>query len=267
MSKLHILNGDSTRTLFEQTSIVGDVIVWRECLSSGPCHQDVGSEIFLQKRAEFLKTEFGASRDGYLSDFTTTFDLIKGENYDDITLWFEYDLFCIINMFAALSFLKNNEINKNTYLVDLRSYQQKEKYIGLTEIDVGNYEALCQNRLPVSKEDLALADHLWKSHCNMDYSAIGEYLNYDKSPFFYLGEALLAHQFVHKKHEEFSQLDRRILDIISDANPTHKELVQILLSNQSIIGYGDLQYEMHIKKLSAHYVLENGKYHLIAKTD
>jgi len=90
---LHILNGDNTAQIFSKSTIHGDIIIWREMLCDGALHKDVGSDEFWKKRYNFFEEEIGITRLEYYDK--TIKELIKIENvsnYDEIVLWFEYDL-------------------------------------------------------------------------------------------------------------------------------------------------------------------------------
>ena len=60
-NQMHIVNGDSTREILEQSGIEGEIVVWRELLSDGPVSEPVFSDEFWQE-APFVPHSFFKSR-------------------------------------------------------------------------------------------------------------------------------------------------------------------------------------------------------------
>ena len=90
---LHILNGDSTASILKQTSIEGDIVVWREMLCEGPLCKEVGSDEFWMQRYDYFKDELGVSKLEYFDK--TIREIVQLEevsDYNEVVLWFEYDL-------------------------------------------------------------------------------------------------------------------------------------------------------------------------------
>ena len=120
MSKtLHILNGDSTVEIFDKTTILGDIVVWREMLCEGVIQNEIGSDAFWKSRYDFFESEFNVNKLEYFDK--TIKELIKLEelsNYKEVVLWFEYDLFCQINLIAACSYLLKS-FRKDIYYLNI----------------------------------------------------------------------------------------------------------------------------------------------------
>jgi len=108
---LHVLNGDSTAYLFRQTALPGEVLVWREMLSEGrvPVTDDFAP--FWQQRGDFLAKTYGFDRAEYERDVVNEAQrLLDFWQFDEITLWFEFDLFCQINLLYLLNFFANQDL-------------------------------------------------------------------------------------------------------------------------------------------------------------
>ena len=61
MKTLHILNGDATLFVFNQTTIAGDILVWREILSDGP----VSKKNLWELRSDWIFKKFGETPANY----------------------------------------------------------------------------------------------------------------------------------------------------------------------------------------------------------
>ena len=94
-STLHILNGDGTAYPFRKTSLKGDHIVWREMLCEGPVPERPDLGQLKTIRFPFLAGLDGSDTAKVESMFYIPFErLRKLRPYENIVLWFEFDLFC-----------------------------------------------------------------------------------------------------------------------------------------------------------------------------
>lgn len=99
MNRLHVLNGDATAYKFKASGIEEDFLVWREALSEGPVCPFQSEEAFWNLRAAFIHRSYGENRAVYEKKVISEFARLKeAARYDEITLWFEHDLFCQVNL-------------------------------------------------------------------------------------------------------------------------------------------------------------------------
>src|SRR3954471_9217319 len=103
-SLLHVTNGDSAGDTLRQTSLGGEVLVWRDVLHEGPV-PDVPRAELLRLRATFL-AECGWGRRDDLESSLAERDarfldaLRRGEQ---VVLWFEHDLYDQLQLLDALT--------------------------------------------------------------------------------------------------------------------------------------------------------------------
>ena len=108
-SVLHITNGDSFTQRLKGLAIKGDIITWREMLCEGKTLSNVGSEPFWKTRFEFFSKNYRVSKSWFVEKTLKEYrSLCNHKAQDQIVLWFEFDLFCQINMLAVLSWLKQH---------------------------------------------------------------------------------------------------------------------------------------------------------------
>lgn len=104
----HILNGDALASKFPK-SIPGARIIFRECLIDGPVTANSGEE-FWKKREDFLRANFPEVQDlnyqTQVRDEILKITAIPAE--DKIYCWFEEDLFCQVNLWFILNYLKTH---------------------------------------------------------------------------------------------------------------------------------------------------------------
>ncbi len=109
----NILNGDSLAYSFPDAKIEGDVIVAREGLIDGDLSGDNLQE-FWRSRAKYLGLTEAEYHDNVVKEFEKIMDAPGGSEFN---LWFEYDLFCQVNMWFTISIINSLPGKKNVYAV------------------------------------------------------------------------------------------------------------------------------------------------------
>ena len=253
---IHILNGDSLLGAFKELDIPGSPFVWREMLCEGPSGIAVASSEFLHNRVNFFKDHYDISevdyRKNFVSEIKRLMDVLP--DADEINLWFEYDLFCHINLFAALSLLQEHRNIAPVFLICSGRIDGKEGLYGLSEIGSEQLQDHFDNRIALTSDDIELATKLWKTFANGNALEFLELSNSD-SNFEYLmdiGQAY-ARSFV-TKGEKFNYLEKLALEIIdADFPENNRQLCGMMLRNQGFYGYGDLQIFKIIDRLKPYY--------------
>jgi len=265
---LHILNGDSTHTIFKNSSLPGDVIIWREMLCEGPVVKDVGSDQFWKERYQYFGNELGIEKLDYFDK--TIKEIIQLEdvsNYKEIVLWFEYDLFCQINLMALATYLLKSYRKDIKYFL-VCTGKEKGKSQLQTLADYSSNEYLYQKKTKLSRNDFLFAQKAWEVYVENDINSIKAFDFNQSKKFIYLQAAIDQHLLRVKDEDGLNQIDRKILKFVNSEIYSKKELVKELLywqKKDTVYGFGDLQYEKHINKLGDFIVFENGKVKLNKK--
>lgn len=267
---LHILNGDSTHTIFEKSSLPGDVVIWREMLCEGAVVNDVGSDQFWKERYSYFANELGIEKLDYFDK--TIKEIIRLEdvsNYNEVVLWFEYDLFCQVNLMALCSYLlKSYRKDVKYYLVCTGKEKEKSQLQTLADYLPNEYQNLYQKKTKLSRNDLLFAQNVWETYVLNDIDTLKDF-NFDKNKkFIYLQDAINQH--IQRFHTEIglNQIDKTILAFINSGIHDKKELIKTLLywqKEETVYGFGDLQYEIYLKKLNDFIDIEDGRMNLNQK--
>jgi len=192
---LHVLNGDSTAQIMERSSISGDIMVWREMLCEGPLQKEVGSDKFWMSRYSFFKSELGVSKLEYYD--RTIKEIIKIEdiaNYKEVVLWFEYDLFCQINLLAVCAYLlKYYRKDVKISLVCTGREDGKKSLQTLSDYSSVEYQKLLDKRVTLSRNNLLFAEESWNLYVENDREKLQAF-DFNKSlKFRYLQIAMDQH--------------------------------------------------------------------------
>ena len=247
---LHITNGNILTDYLRELGYKDDILTWQEMLCEGPTIPKIDSEEFFEIRADFLKSYYDIEVDtNELKEELSKLDNV--EKYDEINLWFEYDLFCHINLIGVLNLLHQKEIEKPLYLICSGRVEGEKSLKGLGELNPDQIERHYKDKVLLSQDDKDLAIALWRTYCGKDHNILKPYI-VTKSNFRYMSNCLKAHlkRYPHQK-SGLSVLEDNILRLIRDnqINSEH-HLMGYCLNYQGFYGYGDLQMKRLIDKLS-----------------
>jgi hypothetical protein len=256
---LHILNGDSLVERLDAIEIHDDQLVWREMLCEGKTVFDLKSEAFKNERITYLQ-QFNATEETYTSSFLTPLLTTDYTKYTSIVLWFEYDLFCHINMIAALSYLRQLGLSTPIYLVCSGWIEGETNLKGLGELTDEQLSDHYTNKIELTKEDLRLADELWRLYCTNDHVSFKRYVMV-KSSFPYLTNCINAHLKRFPSVESgLNVLETHILKIIDKEEIKNtRQLTGYILQYQGYYGFGDLQIRNIITKLASFFETKNDR--------
>ncbi len=242
-STLHILNGDATRPEFDRASIDGEVIVWREVMVEGPVTEDIRSEGFWEARRQYVEGTYGAPGKYQDTFMTQLQQLDDASQYEEVVLWFEFDLFCQINMLACLAYLQHNRIS----LVCLGN-QLGGRWQGLGEIGAAEFSRLYEERLPLSSEDVQYAHEVWDVYTHDDAEKIKS-LRKAHPTFVHLDRALQAHISRFPGPNGINAIEYDMLEVVKEGVTNEKQLIGKMLRNDPWLGFGDLQFERVLRSL------------------
>lgn len=268
MSKeiLHITNGSSLTNYLKELDIKGIFLTWEEMLCEGPTVAGIDSEAFFNCRKKFLNDYYDIEIDEveYRRQINKLNDY---EKYSEIVLWFEYDLFCHINMIAVISLLHQREIKLPLYLVCSGRVEGEKSLKGLAELSTEQLLKHYNNKIKLNADDIDLAIALWRTYCGKDHNIFKPYI-VKHSSFPYLSNCLKAHlkRFPDSKNG-LNTLEKNILEIVrtNDIKSKH-HLLGYALNYQGYYGFGDIQFERIIDNLSIFFSKdENGKLSLNRK--
>jgi len=257
---LHIINGDSLTEQVEELDLPGEIIVWRELLCEGPCIQEVGSSKFIKQREKFLKETYDISAENYQDRFVSQLKkLKKARDYDHVVLWFEFDLFCHINMLAAISFYLEHKPEVPFYLVCSKRQKGEDEFLPLSRLPEKHLLNHFNNKIQLTKEDLEIATLVWELYCGKDPIKLKKQIK-KTSNFEYLSSCIRAHiERFPNSTTGINSLEKNVLKLIENQHITSiNQLLGYALQYQGYYGYSDSQMERVLDKLSIFYTLENG---------
>ncbi|MHA6280443.1 DUF1835 domain-containing protein [Salinimicrobium sp. CAU 1759] len=252
---LHITNGDDLSAQILELDLPGDVITWREMLCEGPASMDVGDENFVLLRKVFLLEKYKVSEEDYQKEFLQ--ELVKLaaiNNYDEVVLWFEFDLFSHMNMLALISFLLQNKKTGPFSLVCSRKLKGEEEMTPLSQLSSKNLIEHYKQRIPLTDEDIQTAQLIWELYCGNKPKRLASEIK-RTSNFEYLSSCIRAHieRFPSVK-SGLNTLEINVLKLIDEHEiKSINHLLGYALQYQGYYGYVDIQMQRVLEKLSPFY--------------
>lgn len=247
---LNITNGHSLTNYLNELDFKGEILTWQEMLCEGPTTEVIDSDGFYKVRKQFLLEfyDIEVNEEEFRSEIGV---LNHPENFSEIVLWFEYDLFCHINLIAVISLIQQKNIKLPLYLVCSGRVDGEKGLKGLSELTPEQLQKHYDTKIKLSKKDIDLMNSLWKTYCGQDHNLFKPII-LEKSSFPYLSNCLKAHlhRFPNSK-TGLSGLEENILTIIKEYDiKSRQHLLGYALNYQGYYGYGDIQLNRIINKLA-----------------
>jgi hypothetical protein len=251
---LHILNGDSTAYGFKDTGLDGDILIWREVLSQGPLIEDSSSAEFWEKRSEWICKGFNETPGNYRKKVIEPLGKLSNI-YDEITLWFEFDLHCQINMLGVMAMmLKRTDLSiPKTYLVSPNEYEGVADFRGMGQLNGNQLAVLYDDRLRLNDWDFDLASKAWKLYVGGNDIALEKWIN--ETTFWgglhLLKPALQAHlRRVRVNEAGLNNIEQKLLDIYNRGIKTRHSIYEAFWKTEKIYGMGDLEIDIYLRSLA-----------------
>ena len=262
---LHITNGDSLNDWLLELKIKGDFAVWREMLCEGKTTYKIGDSAFIEARKSFLEGDYDIKTNDYENKFISQLEIINNfQAYDELVLWFEYDLFCHMNLMACLSHLAQQGCKKPMYLVCSGRVEGEKELKGLSELTKAQLLDHFEKKVALTNNDLILCDKIWRLYCSNDHLSLQPILAKDSS-FIYLANCISAHKKRFPEEQSgLNTLEMHILKLIQKHQiSSENQLCGYVLNYQGYYGYGDMQVLKMIKRLRSYFEKE-GEYFVIS---
>ena len=236
---IHVLNGDATVPEFQKSGIPGTHVVWREVMCEGPIHGDIKSDEFWDNRSSFIGEGFGGDYQIMRSQLKILQDISA---FEEVVLWFEYDLFCQVNLLASLAYVEHPHVSLVCLGDELNGTWQ-----GLGEIGAGDFQTLFEARTRLNVEDMSYADQAWQAYQHPSSDLIHQLEPHQTFP--YLERALEAHLTRLPDANGLNVIEHRMLQKIDQGVRDERQLIGSMLKEQEWFGFGDLQYLWYFEGL------------------
>jgi len=252
MPILHILNGDATLTGFNQTGLDGEVLVWREVFSEGPLTARLDAD-FWNRRADWISNAFEDAAGSYQEKVLHELEKLS-EPYDEINLWFEFDLHCQVNLLGVMQLLKQ-EVDLTApalYLICPDRFPGVENFRGMGELNGDQLEDLYDARLHLTEYDFIIATEAWQKYIQFDAEALQQWIN--ATPFWgslhLLKPALEAQvKRLQVNSNGLNYIEQKLLQFYESGITNRNNLYRSFWNEETIFGMGEAELDIYLKKL------------------
>lgn len=231
--EMHILPGDSLVEAFKETKIGGEIVVCRECLVDG----DVSArslDDFWEIRANFLNKDDSEDEKNYHTYAKPEFEkILNVSGSATVNLWFEYELFCQVNMWFCLYLLR--DAKAAIYRVEPVVRNSENRWLGFGGLNEVDLQKCFNARKIFTPGDLELGAKLWQAFQNGDFE---ELLGLSKSKsevFPYLEEVCFA------ASEQGIRPKSVLQEIIDKGETDFGKIFRKFNETEGVYGFGDLQ--------------------------
>jgi len=248
---LNILNGDATLEKFVQSGLPGEVLVWREILSEGPVLAGPETELF-GLRANWLHQEFNAPKDDYKTKVVLEFEKLQDyREYDEVLLWFEFDLCDQINLIFLLNFFHENHNSVPLYLISPAEFPGYPNFKGIGELKPQELVQLTEQQFLLTGDDLRTGAEAWKAYASGNEMIIRSFLQKGHGQLRHLKPALEAHLERFPDASGLSRIDRELIRIVNSGEKDEWQIFKQFSDSAKIYGMTDLSVQAYLKKLKA----------------
>ena len=199
----------------------------REALIQGPI-KEKDETLFFKKRAEFISQEYNAcTQEKYIKSLDEFEKMKEIEKNADINLWFGKDVFCQVNFWFLLEYLKNKKDSNNFFLV----FPKENESCLFSNKKSRKYSL--ENRVAISKDDFIVFSRLWNLFVQEDYTKMLKEIETLEQKYPFIEETIQAIISMKDVEKKFIKLYKK--------ENNFKKLFQKISQEYSIYGYGDLQ--------------------------
>jgi hypothetical protein len=231
--KIHVLPGDALADNFKDSGIAGETVVCRECLVEGDVRA-ANPEDFWKVRAGFIKSAYGEDEEKYFAEVVTEFEKLKNlAPGTEVSLWFEYELFCQTNMWFCLSLLQNTRASLYRVAPVVRT--EADVWKGFGNLSAEDLKKCFAERIKFGEDDIRLGARLWQAYQNADYETLEKLSETESECFPRLKEVCRA------EIEKNSRPQKVLREIIENGSTDFAEIFPEFTTRAGVYGFGDAQ--------------------------
>ncbi len=220
---IHIHNGDVVAELALRAGLPGEQIAFREALANGPVPTDVD----LEMRAQFLSSEYDLKVLRVRHDLAQLEEtLAAAMREDEVVLWFEHDLFCLINLVSLL--------------VRFAAHRRLTLIWNPQPLSQAELVPLFESRSAVTRSMVKTAASVWDAYRSKDATGLNRFTRRPNPDFPFLREGLRLHgsRFPSLRNG-LGGIEQRLLEIVAGGANDFGSLFDRFSVDVPRFGFGD----------------------------
>ena len=250
--RLHVTNGDASTPGIATADPSGDVLPWRDVLHEGPVPAHLSLGALSELRAAFLANAGLGGLDEISRSFAERNDCLRRfTDYDEVTLWFEWDLYDQLQLIQILDFLADHTVEDLAETRTTLSIVETNDYLGMIPAD--RFPRLFEERRPVTPDMLRAGRDAWAAFRSDDPRGVWKLANDTSSSLQHLPGALFRHiEEFPATSNGLSRSERQILEAVSQGPLSFTEIFRRTSAREERIYCGDAAVAGYIERMSQH---------------
>ena len=231
---IHIHNGEVVAELALRAGLPGEQVAFRENLANGPASPDVDIEM----RARFLADEYDLKVLRVRHDLAQQEEiLVAAMKEDEIVLWFEHDLFCLINLVSLL--------------VRFAAHRRLTLIWNPQPLSQAELVPLFESRSAVTPTMVKAAARVWEAYCSNDATGLNRFTKRANPDFPFLREGLRLHSSRFPSlRNGLGGIEQRLLEIISSGANDFRSIFDRFSVDVPRFGFGDGDILRTLRRMS-----------------
>jgi len=239
---IHFHNGDVAASLARRAGVPGRHVPFRESLVGGPVRPNLPLHEWVEERALFLSEHHGENLLRVRNELLEQeLNLDKAKDEEEVVLWFEHDLFCLVHLLYLLSRLsKVRRIALIWCSTPLGTQSEEDLF------------ALFQSRAAVLPAMSKAASAAWKAFTSDDPTALNRFIRAEVPDFPFLRDGLFLHasRFPSTRNG-LGEVERRAVEGIDAGATDFISLFARFDATPPRFGFGDGEFLRHLKHLAS----------------
>ena len=238
---LHIHNGDITATTARRANIPGRHIPFRETLITGPVRSGLTEHEWIEERARFLSENYELNLLRVRTDMLDQeLMLDEARREDEVVLWFEHDLFCLINFLYLLGRLGKARHLSIVWCPNPLGTMDEEELFKVFE-----------SRAAAQPSMLRTGASAWEAYTADDATALNRFIA-DSTDFAFLREGFRLHgsRFPSKRNG-LGEVEKRAMEGIAAGATDFLSLFTRFDEAPPRFGFGDGEFLRHLRRLAS----------------
>jgi hypothetical protein len=239
---IHFHNGDSTAITARRAIVAGRHLPFRETLITGPVQAGLSPHDWIEQRARFLADNYDQNLLRVRTELVDQEQTLDAARHDDeVVLWFEHDLFCLINFLYLL-----------VRLSKARHLSMVWSSLPLGTMPEPDIASLFNSRSAVPPAMLRTAADAWSAYTSDDPMALNRFVAGAGIDFSFLRDGFLLHaaRFPSTRNG-LGEVERRAMDAIAAGATDFLSLFTRFDENPPRYGFGDGEFLRHLRRLAS----------------
>ena len=220
---LHVANGTSVTVTLAAAAVPGMRSIWADPLHEGPVPHGLSDDELLEVRRRYLTTLHPAAGSPGADPAVDPVNdmrqwrarIARHDEYEELVLWFEHDLFDQLNLIQLLTWIREHlPASKPVSLICIDAFPGRPDFKGLGELDTGELAPLLETRQPVTDAQYRVARSAWEAFQQPTPEPLDALRQHDTAPLPYLAPALT--RFLQEypwTRDGLSRSERRLMEL------------------------------------------------------